>query len=397
MSNRIKKLNEIKEALQKKENVAARLRNAKDRSKKIERFCLCESDPIMKEKLLGLMDIVYKKAPKIVCTECSGGFKLLVRLDPWLNPITTWEPKGKGRDSLFQSLVDHLLCKYSVPKFLYKIFYKRQIDVKNGTIFKHLAQGGSLTQIDKAILPVSLTKKMRAEFLKLPAETSGLIEGIRTVQVKSLNGTPIFLNAILATTIGQNFQHDEEFCFTVIQWFCNNPLLDKKHVGPLIDYIYHLKFQDQNFSMKGRSPLALIRGMEEWHGTLARIKAMKGLVFNPCGLEPGSFVVKKFIGDKKIENHWTITEILSSKELAEEGRSLRHCVYSYANSIADGLTSIWSMKENGERQITIEIRNALSSIVQIRGKCNRFPNLQERDIIRRWANNNYLNVAYSCL
>lgn len=392
MSNRVKQLKEKEKIRQIEEKIVTCLKNAKNHNKTIERLCSCEFDLKIKKKLSDFLDSVYYKAPKIISCEYFEGFRLLLKLEPWLNTIEEWEPKGKGKDSLFQSLVDHLLCKYSVPKFLYKIFYKRRPDINHGLVFRHLAQGGSIVGLDKTIFPAILTRRMRAEFLKLSADTIGFVEGIRTVQIKSLGGTAALLNAMLVTTIGQEFQTNEEFWISVIQWFCNNPLLDKKHIAPLIDYIRHLKAQDQNFSMKGRSPLALLRGMEEWHGTLAKIKAMNGLVFSPCGLESSSFIVKENVSGKKIENNWTITEILSSKELAEEGRALRHCVYSYAHSISIGKTAIWSLKKNGERKITIEVSTIHSSIVQSRGFSNRFPEVQERELIRRWAMNNSLII-----
>lgn len=393
MSNRLKKLKEDQERQKREQKIAKSFKESKSQTKIVERLCVMSEHDKMKQPLTGLLNGVYKLSPKIFCKEYLEGFKLLVQLQPWLNSVDTWKPKGKGRDTIFQSLVDHLISKYPVPKFLYKIFYKRRTDLNHGKIFKHLAQGNSLVQIDKTLLPTPLTKRMRADFLRLPAETVGLVEGIRTAQVMSFDGTPAILSAILSSSFGESFRGNEEFWTTVIQWFCNNPMLDKKHIGPLIDYVGHLRAQDENFSMKGRSPLALIRGMEEWHGTLAKIKAMKGLEFEPCGLEEGHFVTKDVLFGQKVERHWTIVEILTSKELAEEGRSLRHCVYSYAHSIANGQVSIWSLREDGARQITIEVRNATNSIVQIRGKCNRLPDAQEKSIIRRWANNNSLIMS----
>ena len=40
---------------------------------------------------------------------------------------------------------------------------------------------------------------------------------------------------------------------------------------------------------------------------------------------------------------WTVQELLSSWELAAEGRAMHHCVVSYSDQCADGNTAIWSI------------------------------------------------------
>jgi hypothetical protein len=40
---------------------------------------------------------------------------------------------------------------------------------------------------------------------------------------------------------------------------------------------------------------------------------------------------------------WTVQELLSSWELAAEGRAMNHCVVSYSDQCADGHRSVWSI------------------------------------------------------
>src|SRR5262249_17715703 len=103
---------------------------------------------------------------------------------------------------------------------------------------------------------------------------------------------------------------------------------------------------------------------------------------------------------------WTIRELLSSRELGEEGRAMNHCVASYARSCAKRHPSIWSMRvedlrRNSVRRVmTIEVQNARRFIAQARGRCNRVPGArhtgfrlnQAPAILRQWAEQEGLTI-----
>jgi hypothetical protein len=87
---------------------------------------------------------------------------------------------------------------------------------------------------------------------------------------------------------------------------------------------------------------------------------------------------------------FTIAELLSSRELDEEGRAMGHCVGTYAQSCAPGRVSIWTLKLAdawGEetRLLTLEVCNANRQVVQARRKYNMTPGPRELAILRRWA------------
>ena len=86
---------------------------------------------------------------------------------------------------------------------------------------------------------------------------------------------------------------------------------------------------------------------------------------------------------------WRISELLSSRELEDEGRAQGHCVASYAVSCRRGLCSIWSLRcetENGvKRLLTVELNMKTREIVQARGKGNRLPEKKELEVLGRWA------------
>ena len=117
-------------------------------------------------------------------------------------------------------------------------------------------------------------------------------------------------------------------------------MLDVSHVNPIIDYIWHQKYENRrvfvergvareiepaqpNFSMRGRTPETLLRQVEEWHGQLGREAKGKELEWTPSQI--GEFHLLE--GNEQMHNmkFWSIRELLSSDELIDEGQALQHC------------------------------------------------------------------------
>jgi hypothetical protein len=96
------------------------------------------------------------------------------------------------------------------------------------------------------------------------------------------------------------------------------------------------------------------------------------------------------------KKHWRISEILSRKELLDEGKEMKHCVGSYGYSINAGRCSIWSLSSMYlgyvEKQLTVELEGR--SVRQARGKCNRAADKEEARILERWAQDEGLTLNY---
>ena len=94
---------------------------------------------------------------------------------------------------------------------------------------------------------------------------------------------------------------------------------------------------------------------------------------------------------------WTITELLSTKALFAEGRTMKHCVATYARSCAHGDCSIWTLEvwtlEGRSKMLTIEVRRDTKLICQVRGKCNALAAEKHRGVLRRWAEQAGLRLA----
>jgi PcfJ-like protein len=217
--------------------------------------------------------------------------------------------------------------------------------------------------------------------------------------VHALGGGSRLTGALLGTRIGQDFAHND-FWESVIRFFVTNPLLDRQHVGPIIDYLYAQKFETREviagpgrvevhappqpgLTMRGRTAQSLLAQVERWHRELGRASGAERLYFRRSGVKELSLKT-----GKDGENKWRIRELLSGADLVAEGRLMKHCVASYARSCASGHCSIWTMelvtKAGVEKRQTVEVTHE-RVIVQCRGKQNRLPTPSEFDVIREWA------------
>jgi len=145
--------------------------------------------------------------------------------------------------------------------------------------------------------------------------------------------------------------------------------------------------------MKGRTSASLLRQADLWHRELATAEQPTA-DWRPSGIVPFEFVEGEASENPKI---WSISELLSTRALFAEGRMMNHCVAAYADSCADGASSIWTLEvqtpEGRSKVLTVEVQNATGLICQARGKCNALPDDKHRGILRRWAAEAGLKLA----
>jgi len=314
----------------------------------------------------------------------------------WNAALEDWRPASHNARRQFSSLVRHLLARYPVPAFMDQAWFRRDAGSERyRQWFVHLGEGKNIRTLDT---PVPMSKAMAHHFLQAPDDTS--IEGaIRWGQVHALGGGARLTAALLGTRIGHNFSNNE-FWSSVIRFFVANPLLDRQHVGPIIDYLNAQKFETREvmvgpgqvevhlppqpgLTMRGRTAATLLAQVERWHRELGRASGAERLYFRGSGVQ--ELALKT---GKDGENTWRIRELLSGAELIAEGRAMKHCVASYAHSCAQGRASIWAMELDTqlgtEKRQTIEVTRE-RVIVQCRGKQNRLPTTAEFDVVKEWA------------
>lgn len=187
-----------------------------------------------------------------------------------------------------------------------------------------------------------------------------------------------------------------QFWKEAIRFFVANPA-PINEVNDLVDFLDHAREENAAYSLKGRTLASVTAAMRHWHRNLHRIKRMGNHEWAGARL-PDREYIKIEGGDGKASD-WTFTQVASSKELAEEGNEMHHCVYTYQAQCISGRTSIWSLRwrhtgagASYKRRITFEIDNDARRIVQVRGYANRLADGDEAAIIGRWAAEN--GVSY---
>lgn len=353
--------------------------------------------------------VIERRAPKLLedLTYARAVEQVEELKSSFIRPLDTWEPRGKGKNALFRSLCDHVFALFPVPPLLWNAFFDNNVRELKYMVL-HVAGGGSLPAYCKTTrtwgMRVPLTRKMCHDLLTTPAEY-GLTDAIRLVQVRAAGGGRRLFEAWRHTRFATALQDQtrEAFWYTVIEWFARQPMLDMNVVGPLCDYISHRWAEDATFSMKGRGALPLLQGMREWHGALHVTRGDDKLPasFQPCGLQEALYDdYFRHEDGRKIDEAWFITEILTARELRDEGTRMGHCVWSYGNHIVSGHTSIWSVvMEDGKgptgrwHMVTVEVSNNSKRIVQARGRFNRSITSRELQVLTRWANANGLTIS----
>jgi PcfJ-like protein len=349
--------------------------------------------------LRELLVLVARRAPRLLQ---EGGLEALklVAAASWARPVDTWKPSGKSRDRLFRSLAAHLLAHYPMPPFLWSAFFAGEDAPALARVVIHVAAGGSLfAAVKSGLLPVPLTRAMCHELLTRGGGAR-FLDAVRRVQVKAAGGDGRLFRTWVATQAGRQLHSpaDEEFWQTVIAWLSANPMLPQAEVGPIVDYIADRRAEAPGFSIKGRSVLALLRAVRDWHGQLARQKATSGRTFQPSGLEPIDIDWSRVRANgNRLTERWHFREILDERTLADEGRAMSHCVLSYARQIESRQCAIWTATLEDDtghwRRLTIEVRPFQRLVVQARGRFNRRPEPRDLMALNEWASRNRLQVV----
>lgn len=360
-----------------------------------------------REDLLRLMLYIGENSDLLKDASYIKGIEMIANhADSWLRPLDAWFVNRHNRDWQFSQLLRHLFAKYDIPSFLDRVWFTSNETHQNW--YKHIGVGQNIRTAPE--LPVTLTKKMAHHFLNAPKNYK-VDEALRWGQVHALGGDKRLADALRGTRIITDYSHDD-FWINVIRFFIENPMLDVRHVNPIVDFIWNNKFANQrvfvergvmeeigppqpNFSMRGRTPRTLLRQVHDWHHQLGKEANQGSYEWEHSDF--GDFVVKEQRMDNYTPKYWRIQELLSTDELLEEGRVMRHCVSSYSQSCFTGKISIWSMKTEDEygknNVLTIEVLMSENLIRQARGKRNRLPTRKEGNILKRWARKEKLNIG----
>lgn len=316
----------------------------------------------------------------------------------WIRELDEFHFKTKNPFKLFKSLIDHLFVKYPLNNSFYSIWFKKNLVTisKNKGIktFIEIAQGISLKD---AFLKSSsfgmednIRKFTKKDFHKLSKNSSLNIDILlRKIELEKYTDNKILINSILNSRFSERSETHDDLLFELMIFTENENMFDRNQFLPLFDYVNYLKNEyrreERDFFLKRRSLVILMNGMHEWHKSIGRDDRYP--IWTGSGIED----FKHIVGNDEFEENnivYTIKELKTSEQLRDEGKALSHCVGSYASSCYHGRCFIFSLVKrenfNEKRLITIEV-DSNRRIVQIRGKFNRFPKENEKNIIERWA------------
>jgi hypothetical protein len=164
-------------------------------------------------------------------------------------------------------------------------------------------------------------------------------------------------------------------------------MFNHSKIGELIDYMREMKRVNTSYSLKGRTLPSLLKQSDDWHKRSSYLGVLQ--YWRPCGIEGYRF--EKQDGDVVVE------ELISTKELISEGKTMKHCVGSYAHMCAKGKTAIYSFRKYSsglmlEVLATVEVNISLKRIVQAKGKLNKPVSNEVRKCMDVWAKKRELSV-----
>jgi hypothetical protein len=335
-----------------------------------------------------------------------GAMSRLARFSSrWIRTPAGYSARSYNGDRQFSELARFLLARWPVPKFFDNAWSERSTDTHREW-FIHLGSGANLRIA--AGLPFPLTKMMSHHALLAPDDTP-IISALRWGQVRALGGSERLARAVINSSL-REAQEDEPFWLSVMQFFAADPMLDPYQVGPVVDWIRNQRFVAEprrivngiacgggipqpRLSMKGRTIGSVLRQVERWHRDLNRAAIDSSAVWPTCGI-PGYERIEGIKGSQTIVR---IDEIVTSADLQQEGRAMRHCVASYARTCARGTSAIYSLnQDNGtgyERRLTIQLDVRSKHIVQARGRFNALPLPLDERYLRNWATAAGLTIA----
>ncbi|MBI2952659.1 PcfJ domain-containing protein [bacterium] len=326
-------------------------------------------------------------------TYVAGLGQLARRHRDWLRPVEAWRPdSGKPRRQ-FYTLARHLLARYHVPPCMDAAWFQGDTpDARQQQAwFKHVGFGQN---IRTAGVPMKITKRMAHLFTNQRSARLSILRALRMAQVEALGGAPPLAWSI-SSILGKSLEN-EDFWVTVVHFFVNNPMLEGSYVEPIVDYIRHQKFTPSRtlqpdgtfvegppshpgFSIKGRSAVKLLRQVDEWHVQLTGEENIRLEKWEPSKFR--EFSHTEIDSETGRTFTWAIHELLTSAQLAVEGRVMHHCVASYTRRCVSGEASIWSLRVQDMDAAELEPYNVLTIaldtkkrlVTQARGRYNLQP------------------------
>jgi len=309
----------------------------------------------------------------------------------------TYIPRSYNLDKQLVGLLNHMYVQYPVPAFLYQACLPTDDEFeKQHQMYRQwfvtLAQGGSFQKLVKDYLTG------REAYVLLSAPASRRIhENVWWAKMK-VAGIPNTVSEKLIDRIFGNYFFDDPDgrLAEVIQFFGRfHGEMNKVTFGEITDFLAWKLRNDPEFRMKGRTIGSVVKLTNEWHRHMQKAGLSHKVEWKGLEMSQWELVERDQV--------WVVVELLNNRDLINEGRKQRHCVYSYVHWCSAGHSFIFSMRayrkvragytDEGNiiwdrsselNRLTVEV-NERRTVCQVRGRQNRLPTDDEKKVLRQWA------------
>jgi hypothetical protein len=327
------------------------------------------------------------------------------------------KPHSKNPDKQVYEVIQRFVCKYPMPKALFKVFKPRNInpevdggvnltDEHTRNMFLSIAEGASAYKVLSTHY-YGVTRAIAHAFMNRSSEDKDWLGNVWRAKIEVLCGgqnkayhklVNKFLDR-MPNAQPEKFWDDAITIFSrEVDAWSSNELTD------IMDFLRHKHYNEPTWTLKGRTIGSLIKLSNDWHRFQIKGTAGEKIEWNPLGKDMTFELVHTFQREKT-NIVWVMQELCNSNALSREGTDMRHCVGAYHRMCKDGNTSIFSIKgfarhfedEPIEKIITrsymfratIEVTRTTWDnklrVAQCREKYNAIPQRATADAVKYWC------------
>lgn len=368
--------------------------------------------------LTQLIPLVEARTPLLTSVKrhTLNTIPVLVRLasheSDWIRSPKEWEPDLQmDPESLLNSLIDHLLVRYPLPRFAYHAWHiVGPLHHVERDWFCHLALGNNLRTF-RGWLP-QVSRKAVHLFQTAPADFS-MKEAVRFGQVQAIWNDAEIAERIVKSRIGLDFENDDIWLPLFEMWAASGLSVDL--LLPVADYLWADAHTDglESIRLKGRSCDSLLGSALRYFCEIRKAMGRscdnkdrfpdwfldfeeRGLLLRRHADHWKPFEAVSFFEADRFGWHWEISELTNPRALFQEGRDMGHCVGLYSGDCQRGESSIFSLRSRKlsdpemDREVTIEVDRESRRLRQVRAYQNRRPQSATQRVILEWCERNSL-------
>jgi hypothetical protein len=341
----------------------------------------------------------------------------------WIRSPDSWLPEASAtpRQQL-NSLALHLFAKWKMPDWFGSAWLvKGDLFYLERDWYCHVAAGGSLRSVTG--MPPSITS--RALHLAYGAPDRLTVrEALRWGQVKALGGSDDFLVEVLNSRIVRDLSNDavwSRLMGKVIGTKSAKPgdfsliadtlleVIRNEDCGraealmglPLSELLAFSRKFWKAVASTGSQLLPEVEALIERTERQSVRAELSHLLSDRWTKMPCTCDFRVSYQGENGFFHWRMEELRSQAQLIAEGRLMRHCVGMYRRKCQGERSSIFALRRHREEKgtaprkdslLTIEVDRQSRRIVQVRGRYNRRPFIEEWDMVRKWAAESHLKI-----